>query len=192
MHSQCLFLEKHDFVQFITPLTRDCAGFVTIAKENARDHSMEIINIKIPFGSILLINPGVIHGDSTLKGLYLMGMTGNHHAMNTADTVFLKYGSGLVNTNFIDENIHNSVSTGKNLLLTHSHCNKAKLFNNIKLNIIPQLLKNVFEKHPLKYWLWRPIIANLNFINRSKFTIIYKGFYHYNDLNLYFCTPLTN
>ena len=59
----------------------------------ARDGNshLELIACPVPFGFTLLVDVGSIHGDSTLTGLYMMAMTGNHHAMSTADTVYLKH-----------------------------------------------------------------------------------------------------
>lgn len=44
----------------------------------------------MPYGTTLLVEVGCIHGDSTLTGTYSMAMTGDHEAMATADTVYLK------------------------------------------------------------------------------------------------------
>ena len=51
---------------------------------------MELVACPIPYGTTLLVDAGCIHGDSTLIGTYSMAMTGNHEAMATADTVYLK------------------------------------------------------------------------------------------------------
>ena len=40
---------------------------------------------------IIIIIITTTTGDSTLHGLYMMAMTGNHTAMATANTVFLKH-----------------------------------------------------------------------------------------------------
>ncbi len=54
--------------------------------------ALELIAVAVPFGFTLLVEPYCIHGDSSLTGLYMMAMTGNHRAMGTADThtVFIK------------------------------------------------------------------------------------------------------
>lgn len=85
-----LFIEKHNFSQFMTPLTPFSKGFIVLAKFNDHPNELEMIGIQIPFGYTLIIEEGCIHGDSTLIGFYMMGMTSDHTTMGTADTVFLK------------------------------------------------------------------------------------------------------
>lgn len=88
-----LFIERHQFIQAITPINESCGGFVLLGREvevEAGKKQLELVACPIPFGCTLLVNPFSIHGDSTLTGSYLMAMTGNHKAMGTADTVFLK------------------------------------------------------------------------------------------------------
>lgn len=85
-----LFIEKHNFSQFMTPLTPFSKGFVVLAKFNDHPSELEMVGIQIPFGFTLIIEEGCIHGDSTLNGFYMMGMTSDHTTMRTADTVFLK------------------------------------------------------------------------------------------------------
>lgn len=91
-----IFIEKHEFIQAITPINTNCGGFVILGREIlvADRKQLELIAITIPFGYTLLVEVGAIHGDSTLTGLYMMAMTGNHNAMKTADTVFMKHVSG--------------------------------------------------------------------------------------------------
>lgn len=86
-----LFLEKHDFSQTITPLTPNSGGYVMLARTNDAPDELELVAIQIPYGHTLIIDEGCIHGDTTLSGFYLMGMTSAHTTMRTADTVFLKY-----------------------------------------------------------------------------------------------------
>ena len=83
-----IFVEKHEFIQSITPLNNKCSGYVIIGREI--NNKLELIGLTIPFGYTILVEEGAIHGDSTLVGLYSMAMTGNHSAMKTANTVFLK------------------------------------------------------------------------------------------------------
>lgn len=54
---------------------------------------LELIAVRIPYGYTLLVDKGCMHGDTTFRGLYMMGMTSNHVTMSTADTVFLKHAS---------------------------------------------------------------------------------------------------
>lgn len=94
MHGSGIFIERHEFIQAITPMTRECGGFVMLGREvvdDAAHRRLELVACPVPFGYTLLVDVGAIHGDSTLTGLYMMAMTGNHNAMRTADTVFLKH-----------------------------------------------------------------------------------------------------
>jgi hypothetical protein len=138
--------------------------------------------VSIPFGYVLLLHPGAIHGDSTLTGLYLMGMTGNHTAMNTADSVFLKSPVGTVkiqntriNDNTSDQSIclkNAKITSSTNVCtqsgyvtMTHSKCDKNTVKHQINYNTIPQLLLNVYKDHFIKYFLWRPILFGCGFSN---------------------------
>jgi len=89
-----LFIERHEFIQAITPINSDCYGFVILGRElktwTGRIVGLELIGVQVPFGWTLLVEPWAIHGNSNLVGLYSMAMTGNHEAMQTVDTVFLK------------------------------------------------------------------------------------------------------
>ena len=58
-----------------------------------RQGTLELIAVRIPYGYTLLVDKGCMHGDTTFRGLYMMGMTSNHVTMSTADTVFLKHAS---------------------------------------------------------------------------------------------------
>lgn len=84
-----LFLERHSFAQTITPLRPTCSGYLLLARHVCNER-FEIISISIPFGYTLIVDPFCIHGDATLVGKYLMGMTSNHVTMQTADTVLLR------------------------------------------------------------------------------------------------------
>jgi hypothetical protein len=86
-----LFLEKHCFSQTITPLTSYSRGFVALARLRESSDELELIGIQIPYGHTLIIEEECIHGDTTLNGFFMMGMTSDHTTMKTADTVFLKY-----------------------------------------------------------------------------------------------------
>ncbi len=84
-----IFIERHEFIQAISPMNEQCGGYVLLGRE-VDGKSVELIAATVPYGYTLLVDVGCIHGDSTLTGLYSMAMTGNHHAMSTADTVFMK------------------------------------------------------------------------------------------------------
>lgn len=83
-----IFIEHHEFIQAITPLNAECGGFVLLG--HCGEQGLELLAVTVPFGYTLLVDVGCLHGDSTLTGLYAMAMTGNHEAMQTADTVFIK------------------------------------------------------------------------------------------------------
>lgn len=88
-----LFLETHDFCQTITPLDALASGIVMLGKwegDEQERHVLCLIGVSIPYGYTLIIEKGCIHGDTPLKGMYLMAMTSNHLTMQTADVVFLK------------------------------------------------------------------------------------------------------
>jgi hypothetical protein len=85
-----LFLETHAFSQTMTPLTKDCGGYVMLARRQDDAETYEVIAVQIPYGYTLIVSKGAIHGDTTLKGKYMMCMTANHKTMATADVVFLK------------------------------------------------------------------------------------------------------
>lgn len=102
MHGSGIFIERHEFIQAITPLTPECGGFVMLGREvvvvddddnqsDGQKKTLELVACPVPYGYTLLVDVGSIHGDSTLTGLYMMAMTGNHIAMRTADSVFLKH-----------------------------------------------------------------------------------------------------
>jgi hypothetical protein len=78
----------------MTPLDQSAGGYVMLGKwKHSQIDIMEIIAVKIPFGSTLIIEQGCIHGDTTLNGMYMMCMTSSHVTMSSADTVFLKQAS---------------------------------------------------------------------------------------------------
>lgn len=102
MKGNGIFVETHDFIQAITPLYTTCYGYVILGKKHSTTDA-EFIAITIPYGYTLLVEPQALHGDSNLVGLYMMAMTGNHTAMSTADTVYLRNRSGNpLPINFID------------------------------------------------------------------------------------------
>lgn len=88
-HGGGLFLETHDFSQTMTPLDEASGGFVVLGRWSG-ENLLELIGVKIPYGFTLVVGKDCIHGDTTLKGMYMMAMTSNHTTMQTADTVFLK------------------------------------------------------------------------------------------------------
>lgn len=96
-----VFIEQHEFIQTISPTNTSCGGFVILARWCGGQ--MILGKVTIPYGYTLLIHPFALHGDSNLIGKHVMAMTGNHEAMATADTVFIK--------NIYGENISFGVST---------------------------------------------------------------------------------
>lgn len=85
-----LFLETHRFSQTISPIGTNCSGFVVLARISENHDELELAAVQIPPNHTLIIEEGCIHGDATLQGFFMMGMTSNHTTMQTADTVFLK------------------------------------------------------------------------------------------------------
>ena len=65
--------------------------WLLFARTNKNPDELELIAVQIPYGYTLIIEEGCIHGDTTLVGFFMMGMTSDHTTMRTADTVFLKY-----------------------------------------------------------------------------------------------------
>lgn len=89
-----LFLETHDFCQTMTPLDQAAKGVVVFGRWLGSDKTvLELIGVKIPYGYTLIVDKDSIHGDTTLQGMYMMAMTSNHKAMQTADVTFLKHKS---------------------------------------------------------------------------------------------------
>ncbi len=162
-----LFIERHEFIQAITPINHDCGGFVILGQEletwTGRKVGLELIGVRIPFGYTLLVEPWAIHGDSNLTGLYSMAMTGNHKAMATADTVFLKNHNTCGNVRVVDAGSPDANKTvadtrqpsgAQKLLMTSNHmssdilekCDK-ELKNEIRCSI-----------SWLESWYYNPII----------------------------------
>lgn len=95
MKNHGLFLEHHRFSQTITPMSPDCYGFVVLGRllqksPSSEEGSLSLIAVEIPYNYTLIIRDGSIHGDATLVGDYMMGMSSSHTDMATADTVFLR------------------------------------------------------------------------------------------------------
>ena len=135
MKTNGLFLEKHEFIQSITPLHPNCGGYVILGKCSHEKGKIDLIAVEIPFGYTLLINPMAIHGDSTLRGFYLMTMTGNHDAMNTSDTVFLKNTYSYENVKIKSNKIYQSSNhESVNLLITSNIMNIYQL--KFELNLL--------------------------------------------------------
>jgi hypothetical protein len=156
-----IFIERHEFIQSITPMSPSCGGYVIVGRENYHTHILELIAITIPYGYTLLIDVGAIHGDSCLTGMYMMAMTGNHEAMQTADTVFLKNTDTAKNTVIsTDINIYKELklSINKDILMTSNKITKDSLvLADEKLK--KEIYNTVRINHPLFYYIWNPIIT---------------------------------
>jgi len=87
-----IFVEKHPFIQAMTPLDEYSSGFIIVGR--IRNLELDLVGIKIPLGFTLLVDSNAIHGDSTFVGMYRMEMTADHVEMAKADTVFLKNKQG--------------------------------------------------------------------------------------------------
>ena len=135
-----------------------------------------LIAVKIQFGYTLLIEPWCIHGDSTMYGLYSMAMTGNHNAMGTADTVFIKNSTNKYNIKcvfndiqcILDQNLYDLKPI--NLLLTSNKLAKTDLVK-IDTKIKDYIMKthnhfigNLFQPvilTPYKTFGWKKTIGTL-------------------------------
>lgn len=111
LKQKCDFIERHEFVQFIHALDESCRGYVILGRQH--QNALEL----------LLLDVGCIHGDAQLVGLYLMGMTGNHTAMQTADTVLFKNN----NTQATTPMEHSFFKIMHQPLMTHHGCDATML-----------------------------------------------------------------
>jgi hypothetical protein len=159
-----LFIERHEFIQAITPINPDCGGFVILGRElktwQGRKVGLELIGVRVPFGYTLLVEPWAIHGDSNLTGLYSMAMTGNHIAMQTADTVFIKNHNNAGNVRVIGDTadtqpISDKIPTGPQQLLITSD-----RVTNEELQYADQELKNEIRTNIswLESWYYNPVM----------------------------------
>lgn len=163
MKGSGIFIERHEFVQAITPMNKNCGGFVILGRE-IEDKKLQLIGVCIPYGFTLLIDVDAIHGDSTLTGLHQMAMTGNHNAMKTANSVFIK-----------NRNTKNNVSVLSTPVLPERSYN----YDNLLLTSDRKSLENLHEENsaltneilqslpPSTRLWWQPVIFTLN-ITRGK------------------------
>lgn len=163
-----LFIERHEFIQAITPINPDCGGFVILGQElknwTGRIIGLELIGVRVPFGFTLLVEPWAIHGDSNLVGLYSMAMTGNHRAMATADTVFLKNHNNGANVRVVgidqSRSTNNNISITKNprgiqkLLITSDQLSSEELGNDAE-KLKTEILSGCSL---LESWYYNPVI----------------------------------
>lgn len=154
-----IFIERHEFIQSITPTSSSCGGYIIIGRENHNTHILELIAITIPFGYTLLVDVGAIHGDSGLTGMYMMAMTGNHKAMGTADTVFMKNYYTAKNT-VIQTTLDNELklSVNQDILMTSNKMTKDLLVIADK-KLKKEIYNTVYIEHPLLYYIWNPVIT---------------------------------
>jgi hypothetical protein len=157
-----VFIERHDFIQAITPMTPECGGFVMLGREvtdeGGGSKRLELVACPVPFGFTLLVDVQSIHGDSTLTGLYSMAMTGNHKAMRTADTVFLKQRGTRANVACVTEPPLPPVPglPGDRFLLTSDATSMAQLREHDAA-----LKAAIARSHgsPLTALWWKPVVA---------------------------------
>jgi hypothetical protein len=165
-----LFIERHEFIQAITPINPDCGGFVILGQElktwTGRKIGLELIGVRIPFGYTLLVEPWAIHGDSNLIGLYSMAMTGNHLAMATADTVFLKNHNNGGNVRVVGV-MNPDANTSNKIVATQLSGQQKLLINSDQLsqdelNILDIKLKQEIRCGIswLESWYFQPVIWN--------------------------------
>jgi len=177
-----IFIECHEFIQSITPMNEQCSGFVILGRHSL-EGKLDLIGVRIPFGFTLLIEPWAIHGDSTMIGMYMMAMTGNHDAMKTANTVFIKYADNISNASIISL-VNTHMDTRENVIVKEfekkfrnitplQRCNienqediimtsnKMSLEQIYKINnLLKKYIQNIAALyHPIKSIFWQPVIA---------------------------------
>ena len=180
-----IFIECHEFIQSITPMNEQCGGFVILGRRSL-EGQLDLIGVRIPFGYTLLIEPWAIHGDSTMTGMYMMAMTGNHNAMKTANTVFIKYADDISNISEISL-ANKSIDTSANVIIKEleSKSRNMKIEENknqktqediimtsdkmsleevYKMdNLLKKYIQNIVALyHPIKSIFWQPVIATGN------------------------------
>ena len=156
MKGSGIFIERHEFIQAITPMNKECGGFVILGRET--DNGLDLIACTIPFGHTLIVDVGSIHGDSTLIGKYQMAMTGNHKAMKTADSVFMKHRETRNNIKITTTPNHEPAYTPYELYLTSDMKSLEDLHedNENLIQTINQSLGTI-----TKVW-WQPVIFTIN------------------------------
>jgi hypothetical protein len=155
MNSNGMFLEKHQFIQSITPSNEECGGYVLIGRYINK--SLEIVRICIPYGYTLLVDAMALHGDSGLIGTYIMSMTGDHHAMGTADTVYLKNKLTCRNVRIVNEY---EKCLNSDLLLTSNQLSLQQL-RKYDVLIKKEISSNVMNDPDLtivQKFVWQPVI----------------------------------
>lgn len=158
LNNSGLFLEKHEFIQLITPSNKLCGGYVILGRYIGDD--LQLIRISIPYGYSLLVDVLALHGDSGLIGDYIMCMTGHHIAMSTSDTVYLKnkltYKNVMIDGETLDYQSH--------LLLTSQQMTKEQLIIEDQ-KLYRQMIKNVNKDNKLYMYqkmIWNPVIMTPN------------------------------
>lgn len=146
------FLERHDFVQFVHSLDKNNGGYMVLGRKNAHG-DLQLVKFVIPYGYTLLLDVGCIHGDARLVGLYLMGMTGNHNAMSTADTVFFR------NVSVDRGSCNGSKESFFEPLMTHDKqdCESLMKQLNAKQNI---MYTEAHHKRPFASMFWIPFLTD--------------------------------
>lgn len=150
-------MEKHHFSQTITPISPISSGFVALARVNECPDELEIIGVQIPYGYTLIIEEGCIHGDTTLNGFFLMGMTSSHTTMRTADTVFLKCRETKQNVGMtmvgLEENISEASDHFASILPPpYVIYNEATESDKEKFRLLTQNQNFVFNPFSRAYW----------------------------------------
>ena len=164
MNDSGIFIERHEFIQAITPMNANCSGFVVLGRCN-ESNVLELIAVTIPFGYTLLVEPWAIHGDSTLVGMYMMAMTGNHNAMKTADTVFIKNLTTLNNVSIIgvNMNINTMLSITDDILMTSDKMSLSKLHNCDQI-LKKTIKKELFSSNQLLNLIYQPVMLTGNYV----------------------------
>ena len=137
-------------------MNAECSGYIVLGR--IHNKNLELIAFKLPFGYTLLVEPQCIHGDSTLIGLYAMAMTGNHEAMNTADTVFIKNKLSGANVKFpLDLPKINMKLTENLLMITSDKTSMSRIIQEDLM--LKKFIKNNLGIMQLLWW--KPVILTL-------------------------------
>lgn len=167
------FLEHHEFVQFIHAIDQNSKGYMVLGRM-CTNGELQLVKFQIPCGYTLVLDAGCIHGDARLVGLYVMGMTGNHDAMRTADTVFV-HGTN-IDKGFVQDCKHGWFRP----LMTHSENNLKNVFAEYSKLCKSTIATNVQRKRPLSGFFWQP--ALVDGFGLFRHTLPYKDWVQFQQL----------
>jgi hypothetical protein len=140
-----------------------CGGYVMLGRYD-HQHRLVLIALPITYGYTLLVDVGCIHGDSTMTGLHMMAMTGDHEAMNTADTVFLRH--HLLKSQNVRIALQNTLPSAPPLktaktqhdMLIKTEETGEEQFTFMKEAAVQRVFNNI---EPYQRVFWKPYITNV-------------------------------